>query len=119
MLSGNGHDLLRIIVQLFLAICRMHYRDHRKHHALVSGGQVIQKFLGFLSLLLHVVGDNGRKVVVHVLLSLPVGDVRLHTKEPLFHFLYRLVRRHRDHVDAQHHASVDVRDLRHHAVLDI
>ena len=79
VLSGGGKKCFRIIVKLLFRFCRMHHCQNSKHHPLVTGRQIVQKFLAFLSLLFKVVGNNCRKVIVLVLLSLPVCDVGFHT----------------------------------------
>ena len=76
-----------VIVKLLFGVCGMHHRKHRKHHPLVTGRQIVQKFLAFLSLLFQVVGDDGGKVVVLVLLPLPVRDVGFHTEQAVLYLL--------------------------------
>ena len=82
-----------------LGICRMHQCQHREHHPLVSGSQIIKELLGLLSLLLHVIWNYGREVVVHVLLALPVGDIGLNAEQPLLHLFHRLIGRYRNDID--------------------
>ena len=77
----------------------MNQCENREHHPLVSGSQIIKELLCFLSLLLHVVWDNSREVVVHVLLTLPVGDICLYAKQSLLNFLHRLIGRDRNDID--------------------
>ena len=84
----------------------MHHRQHRKHHPLVTGRQIVQKFLAFLSLLLHVIRNDRRKVVILVLLPLPVRDVGFHTEQAVFHLPHSFVCGNRDNVNGQHHVSV-------------
>ena len=50
---------------------------------------------------------------------LPVGDVRLHAEELIFHLAHGFVGRHGDHVDGEHHAPVAVGQLQNHAVFDV
>ena len=80
MLSRYRQECVGISVKLFFRICRMHKRDHRKHHPLVTGGKVVQKFLALFSLLLHVIRNDSGKVIVGVLPALPVRDICLHAQ---------------------------------------
>ena len=96
------------LVQFLLAVRQMHQRHHGEHHALVTGGKVIQHLAGFLALLLEVIRDNGGKVIVAVLPALPVGDVGFHAQQPVLHLLHRLVRGDWDNVDGQHERAVQL-----------
>ena len=80
MLSGSGQQGFRIAVQLLFGFSGMHHCQHRKHHPLVTGCQVVQKFLTFLALLLKVIRDNCGEVIVLILFSLPVCDIGFDTK---------------------------------------
>lgn len=79
MLSGNRLYGFRICVQLLLGICSKHHRQHCEHHALITSGQVVKKFLAFLALKLHIIRNNSREVVVRILAALPVRNVGFHT----------------------------------------
>lgn len=70
MLPCRREQGFRVIVKLLFGVCGMHHRKHGKHHPLVTGRQIVQKFLAFLSLLFQVVGDDGGKIVVLVLFPL-------------------------------------------------
>ncbi len=119
LLPHDREDLLRVAVELLLRIRGVDERQHREHHPLVPRRQILEELPCLLPLLLHIVGDDGGKVVVHVLPPLPVRDVRLHAEEPLLDLPDRLVRRDRHDVDRQHQVPADVGELRHHIVPDI
>ena len=59
VLSCGSQESFCIIVELLFGVSRMHHRQHGKHHSLVTGCQIVQKFLTFLSLLFQIIGDNG------------------------------------------------------------
>ena len=69
--------------------------------------------------MLQVIGDDGGKIVVLVLFPLPVGDVGFHTEQAVFHLPHGFVRRDGDDIHGEHHVTVKLTKLRHHAVLDI
>ena len=119
VLSCDGLERFGVAVQFFLAVCQMHERDHGEQHPLVAGREIIQHFTGFLALLLHIVRNNSGEVLVAVLPPLPVGDVRLHAEQFVLHLSHRFVGRHRDHVNGEHHAPVEVGQLQNHAVFDV
>ena len=106
VLSRRRQHRFRIQVQLLLGVCGNHHCDHRKHHALVTGGQVVQKFLGFLALKLHIIGDHSGEVVVLILPSLPAGDVRFHAQQEALHFTDGFIGRNGNHIDGQHEIAV-------------
>ena len=78
VLPRRGEQGFRVVVELLLGFRRMHHREDGEHHPLVTGREVIEELLAFLSLLLQVVGDDGGKIVVLVLFPLPVRDVGFH-----------------------------------------
>ena len=119
MLSCGSQESFCIIVELLFGICRMHHRQHGKHHSLVTGCQIIQKFLAFFSLLFQIIGDNGRKIVVLVLLPLPIRDIGFHTKQTVFHLPHGFICGNGDNINGQHHIPVQLTKLRNHTVLDI
>ena len=119
MFSCNRLERFGVAVQLLFAVRQMHERDHSEQHSLVAGREVVQHFAGFLALLLQVIRHNGREILVAVLPPLPVGDVRLHAEQFVFHLAHRFVGRHGDHVDGEHHAPVKVGQLQNHAVFDV
>ena len=80
MLPGYGEQGFRIAVQLLLGIGQMDHGHQAEHHPLVPVGQIVQHFLGFLPLLLHIVGQNSGEVVGGVLLPLPVGRIGFYTQ---------------------------------------
>ena len=97
----------------------MHERDHGEQHSLVAGREVVQHFAGFLALLFQIVRNDSGEVLVAVLPPLPVGDVRLHAEQLVLHLAHRFVGRHRDHVNGEHHALVEIGQLQNHAVFDV
>lgn len=119
MLPRNRLHRFRIAVKLFLAVGGNRHGQQGEHHALVAGRQVIEKFFGFLALQFHVVRDNGGEIVVGVLTALPVGDIRLHAEQTVFHLPHRFIGRNRYNVNRQHHIAVKIGQFRHHTVLDI
>lgn len=62
-----------IRIKLFFAVRHVRHCNGGTHHSLIAGGKVIQKFLAFFTLKLHIIRNNRRKIVVLILLSLPVG----------------------------------------------
>lgn len=78
VLSCHGKHRLGIAVKLLLGVGGDGQGNHRKHHALVAGGEVVQELLALLALQFHVIGHYCGKVVVSVLATLPVGDVGFH-----------------------------------------
>ena len=97
----------------------MHHCQHRKHHPLVTGRQIVKELLAFPSLLFQVIGDDSGKIVILVLFSLPVRDIRFHPKQTVLNLPHGFVRRDGDNINGEHHITVKLAKLRHHAVLDI
>ena len=106
VLSRCRQHRFRIQAQLFLGVCGNHHCDHRKHHALVTGGQVVQKLFGFLALKLHVVGNNGGEIVVLILPSLPAGDVRFHAQQEALHLTDSFISGNGNHINGEHEIAV-------------
>ena len=119
VLSRRRQHRFRILIQLLLGVCGNHHCDHRKHHALVTGGQVVQKLFGLLALKLHVVGNHSGEIVVLILPSLPAGNVRFHAQQEAFHLADGLVGGNGNHIDGQHEVAVQFGQFREHAILDI
>ena len=118
-LPGGGENGIRICVQLVLGVGGNDHGQDAEDHPLVTGGQVIQKLLAFLSLQFHVIGDNSGEIVVAVLAALPVGDVCLHTEKPVFHLPHSLVCGNGYHVNGEHHVPVQVRQLGYEIILNV
>ena len=118
-LSGSRQDRFRSLIQFLQAVCRDHHRQHRVVHPLISGRQIVQEFLGLSALQIHIVGNHSTEVVVLILSSLPVGDIRLHAQQTVLHVSNGLVRRDGEDVNGKHHVAAKLRQLRHKAVLDI
>ena len=106
MLSGCREQGFGIAVKLLFGVGGMHHREDRKHHPLVTGRQIIKELFAFLSLLFHIIGDDRRKVVILVLFSLPVGNIRFNPQKPVFNFSYGFICGNRNNIDGQHHVSV-------------
>ena len=119
MLSRSREDCLGIQVELLLGICRDNHRHNGKHHALVSGRQIVQELLGLLALEFHIIGNDGAEIVVLILLALPVGDIGFNTQQSVLDLANRFIRRDGDHVDGQHQIPVQLGKLGEHTVLDI
>ena len=118
-LPGGGENGIRIHIQLFLGIRGNDHGQDPEDHPLVTGGQIIQKLLAFLSLQFHVIGDNSGEIVVAVLAALPVGDVCLHTEKSVFYLPHSLVCGNGYHVNGEHHVSVQVRQLGYEIILNV
>ena len=119
MFSGCREQGFRIIVKPLFGIGGMHHCQHGEHHSLVTGRQIVQKLLAFLSLLFKVIGNDRRKVVVLVLLPLPVRDIGFHAEQSVFHLTHGFVRGNGYNINREHHITVQLTKLRHHTVLDI
>ena len=119
MLSGHGKHRFCVAVELLFVVGGNDHRNDCQHHPLIPRGQVVQKLLAFLALELHIIGDDGREIVVGVLPALPVGDIGFDTEQAVFHLPHGLVGGDRHNIDRQHHISVEIGQLRNHAVFDI
>ena len=119
MFSRCCEQRFRIVVELLFGICGMHHCEHCEHHSLVTGGKVIKELFHFLFLLFHIIRNSCRKVVVHILLSLPVRDVGFYTEQSVFGFSDCFIGRNRYNINGHHQISVHIRKFRHHTVLDI
>ena len=117
--SRNGIQGFRIGVQLFLAVCHMYHCQDAEHHPLIPGGQIVQHFLGLFSLQLHVIGNHGRKVIVGILASLPVGDVCLHAQQSVLDLTHRFVCRYGDDINGQHQVPAKAAQFGDHLILYI
>ena len=117
--ADDRKNLVRIIVQLLLGVCRMHKSKHSEHHSLVSCHKVIKELSGLLPLLLHIVRNHSREVVVHVLASLEIRNIGFHTEHPLLHLPHSLICRDRHDVYRHHHVTAESGKLSHHVVRDI
>ena len=119
MLSCHGKQRFSIAVELIFVVGSNDHCNDRQHHPLISRGQIVQKFLALFALELHIIGHDGREIVVGVLPALPVGDVGFDAEQTVFHLPHGLVGGDRHNIDRQHHISVEVGQFRDHAVLDI
>ena len=119
VLSRSREDCLGIQIELLLGICRDNHRHNGKHHALVSGRQIVQELLGLLALEFHIIGNDGAEIVVLILLALPVGDIGFNAQQSVLDLAYRFIRRDGDHVDRQHEIPIQLGKLGEHTVFDI
>ena len=97
----------------------MDHGHETEHHSLIPVGQIVQHFLGFFSLLFHVVRKDSGKVVGCVLLSLPVCRIGFHTQELVLDFPYCFICGNRQNVNGEHEAAVHITELSNHGILDI
>ena len=119
VLSRCGKQSFCVIVKLLLGVRRVNHRQNGKHHSLVTGRQVVKELLHFLALLLNVVGKLGRKVVVGILPTLPVGRIGFNTKQTAFGFSHGFIRGYGDNINGHHQITVEIGHFRNHTVLDI
>ena len=119
MLAPHRLQSFGITVELLLTAGHVDERHQSEHHPLIAGRQVVQHLLGFLALQFHIIGDGGRPVVGGVLFTLPVGNVRFHPQQGVLHLAGGLVGGHRQDVDRQHHAAVEIAEFGDKAVLDV
>ena len=106
VLSRHREHRFGVAVKLLLGVGGDGQGHYRKHHPLVAGGEVVQKFLALFALQFHIVGNHSREVVVGVLAALPVGDVGFHTQQAVFHLPHGLIRGNRHNVDGEHQIAV-------------
>ena len=99
MLFADGDQTFRVGIQFLQAVRSVNDGDEGENHALVVLCQIVHKLAGVFPLLLHRTWDFGCEVVLTVLTLLPAGNVRLHTEDDALHFLDRLIRGNRDHVN--------------------
>ena len=109
MFPGNGLERLRVRVQFLFAVRQVNQRHHGEHHPLVTGGQIVQHFTRLFPLLFQVIRNNRREIVIVVLPPLPVGDIRFHAEQTRLHLPDRLVRGDGNHVNGQHHSTIQGR----------
>ena len=119
VLSGCGKESFRIVVKLLLCFSRMHHRQNRKHHSLVTGCQIVQELLAFLALLFKVIGNDRRKIIVLILFTLPIRDIGFYTQKTVFYLTHGFVCGYGDNINGHHHIAVKLTKLRHHTILNI
>ena len=78
MLSRNREHRFGVAVKLLFIVGGDYHSDNRKHHSLISRGKVVEKFFGFFTLELHIIGHDRREIVVCILASLPICDICFH-----------------------------------------
>ena len=118
MFSCTLHNAFGVRVKLFFRVRRVDNRDECRNHPLISCHKVIEKVPAFHSLTLHIIRNRRRKVVVLILLSLPIGNIRFHGKELALSLLHRLVHRDRIGINRKHQTAVNIRQFGDKAVLD-
>ena len=119
MLSCCGKQSFCVIVKLLLGVRRVNHRQNGKHHSLVTGRQVVKELFHFLALLFNVVGKLGRKVVVGILPTLPVGRIGFNTEQTAFGFSHGFIRGYGDNINGHHQIAVEIGHFGNHTVLDI
>ena len=67
----------------------------------------------------NIIRHNGRKVIVGILASLPVGHIGLHAKQTVLDLTHRFVCGYREDIDGQHQVPAYIAQLRDHVILDI
>ena len=97
----------------------MHEGDNNEKHTLVTGSQVIQKFLGFNPCLLQVIGHSRREVVLVVLTLLPPGNISFYTQDLTLNVLHSFIGGNGDHVNANHQAAGETGKRRDHFIIHI
>ena len=102
VLARRGVKRFSVAVELLFAVSQMHECHKTKHHPLVTGSQIVQHFLGFLALQLHVIRNRGGKIVVGVLAALPVSHICFHAQQRALQLAGGLVRGNRQNVDGEH-----------------
>ena len=108
MLSRCGKQSFCVIVKLLLGVRRVNHRQNGKHHSLVTGRQVVKELFHFLALLFNVVGKLGRKVVVGILPTLPVGRIGFNTEQTAFGFSHGFIRGYGDNINGHHQIVLDI-----------
>ena len=116
--AANADNLLGVAVQGRKAVGGMHQRHIDEHHALVAGGQVIQKLLGLGGGLLQAVGDVRAEIPSAVLLGLEPCPVGVDGEHLLLYQLDGLIGGNGDDVDGENHIAVKVGEVGNHFVLD-
>ena len=86
----------------------MHHGKDAEHHPLIPGGQVIQHFFGLFSLQFHIIGHNGRKVIVSILASLPIGHIGFHAEQTVLDLTHCFVCWHWENVNGQHQIPAQI-----------
>ena len=119
VLTGDGKNGIGIAVKLFLGISGVYHGHNGEHHALVTGGKVIQELLGFLALQFHVIRNHRREIVVAILAALPVGDIGFDAQQTAFNLSHCFIRRNGIDIDGEHQTAVQIGQLRYHGILDI
>ena len=97
----------------------MHKGHDGKYHALVTGCQIVQKFLSFRSGLLQLIRDSCGKVVLGVLPLLPPGNICFDTQNLALYILDRFIRGDGEHINANHQTAGEVRQCRNHFIIHI
>ena len=97
----------------------MNHSEYSEHHSLITSGKVIKELLHFLFLLFHIIRNGSGKVIVLILLSLPVGNVRLNPKQSALCFSHGFIGRNGYNINRHHQVAIQVGKLSYHTVLDI
>ena len=119
LFQTDGNKGIRVCVQLLDGICRMHKGDNGKYHALVTGGQIVKKFLGFCPGLIQLVRNGCGKIVLGVLPLLPPGNVRFDAQNLALYILDRFIRGDGQHINTNHQTAGEVGQCGNHFIIHI
>ena len=119
LLQPDCLQCLRVSVQLFQRVRHVYDGDIGKNHPLVTGTQIIQKFLCLRPQLFQFIRDAGGKIVPAVLPLLPPGNIRFDAENAALYLTDGLIRGDRQNVDGQHQVAREVRELGDHLILDV
>ena len=111
MLSCRSKQSFGVVIKLFFGVRSMNHSEYSEHHSLITSGKVIKELLHFLFLLFHIIRNGSGKVIVLILLSLPVGYIRLNPKQSALCFSHRFIGRNRYDVNGHHQVAVQVGKL--------
>ena len=119
LFQTDGNKGIRVSVQFLQRVSRMHKGHDGKNHALVTGGQIVKKFLGFRSGLIQFIGDSCGKIVLGVLPLLPPGNVRFNAQNLALHILDCFIRGDGEHINANHQTTGEVGQCGDHFIVHI
>ena len=119
MLSCRSKQSFGVVIKLFFGVRSMNHSEYSEHHSLITSGKVIKELLHFLFLLFHIIRNGSGKVIVLILLSLPVGNVRLNPKQSALCFSHGFIGRNGYNINRHHQVAIQVGKLGYHTVLDI
>ena len=119
MLSCSGKQCFCIIIELFFTFRSMNHSEYSEHHSLVTSGKVIKELLHLFFLLFHIIRNGSGKVIVRVLSSLPVRNIRFYSKQSALSFFDCFICRNRHNINGHHQITVHIGKLSNHTVFNI